>query len=205
MRLTLGQGVMNKKTYSFKELVYETGLSERNVRYYIYELTPRTEREKGSQTYPKSVRDTLVFVSMLREEMKKNRTRLSLEGIRQVLKDLASSVEAVADGLEPLVLSGTHLGDIKKVAEEKAQGEETLQGNTKNTSAQDYIRQNKAAFSSSEAASHAPPPSEQWQTVTLGKDVELRLRGNYSKQKLDQLALLGQFVDSILKDDKNNA
>jgi len=202
VRLTLGQGVMNKKTYSFKELVYETGLSERNVRYYIYELTPRTEREKGSQTYPKSVRDTLVFVSMLREEMKRNRTRLSLEGIRQVLKELASSVEAVADGLEPLVLSGTHLGDIKKVSQVKAQGEESVQSNTKNvesTSAQDYIRQNKATFLSSEAASHTPPPIDQWQTVTLGNDVELRIRGNYSQQKLDQLALLGQFVDSILK------
>jgi len=196
---------MNKKLYSFKELIYETGLSERNVRYYIYELTPRSEREKGRQTYPKSVRDTLVFVSKLREEMKRNRTRLSLDGIRQVLKESANSIEAVADGLEPLVLSGTHLGDIKKGAEVKAQGEETLQGNTKNTSAQDYIRQNKATFSSSEAESHTPAPTAQWQTVTLGSDVELRLRGNYSQQKLDQLALLGQFVDSILKDDKNNA
>ncbi len=193
---------MNKKTYSFKELVYETGLSERNVRYYIYELTPRSDREKGSQTYPKSVRDTLVFVSKLREEMKRNRTRLSLEGIRQVLKDSASSIEAVADGLEPLVLSGTHFADIKKVAEAKTQGEGNT-NNVENTSALDYIRQNKATFSSSEAASHTSPPTDQWQTVTLGKDVELRLRGNYSKQKLDQLALLGQFVDSILKDDKN--
>ena len=205
---------MTARTYDFKDLVEQSGLSERNVRYYLYELIPEEERKKGSQRYSKSVRDKLVFVAKLREEMKKHRRRISLEGMRQILKDAAHSIEAVADGREPLeildTLSSNQEEIKKKIKEAKTRGEDVMpvtmdyvESDSQADSAMDFIEKNKPVFSSG----HSPriaSENDPWQRIRLGQDMEIRVRGNYPKKTLDQLRLLGRFIESILRESKKN-
>ena len=209
----------NKTTYGFRDLVLQSGLSERNVRYYIYELKLLSEdRKKGSQRYSKSIRDKMVFIGMLRKETKKYRIRLSLDDIQKVLKDAANSIEAVADGREPLEIFDVVASDSdtvrKKIDAAKERGEEVMPITTSHIkdkvptgSAEEYIRQHKNEFMS-ERSSHASEnikfAENQWQSVRLGSHVKLRVRGNYSQKTMNQLALLGPLVESILKEDKNN-
>ena len=208
---------MKQITYGFRDLVEQSGLSERNIRYYLFELKLRTEeRGKGSQRYSKLIRDKLVFIGMLRKQMQRNNQRLSLEGIRQTLESVANStIEAVADGREFLeIVASDHDTVRKEIDEAKARGEEVMPINMcyvedeiSTGTAKEYIRQHKNEFmseSSSPASAPITSAENQWQSVRLGNHVRLRVRGNYSQKTMDQLALLGPLVDSILKEDKSN-
>lgn len=211
--------LINKATYDFRDLVQQSRLSERNVRYYLYELKLRSEEGgKGRQRYTKPIRDKLVFIGMLREQAKKHRIRLSVEGIRQILEDAASSIEAVADGLEPLEIFDAAESDSNKIREKidevKARGEEVMPINMSHIenkvatrSAKEYIRQHKDEFmsgSSPRASAQKGSVDNEWKSLRLGGNVRLRVRGNYSQKTMDQLALLGPLVESILKEDKSN-
>ena len=208
---------MKQITYGFRDLVEQSGLSERNVRYYLFELKLRTKEEaKGSQHYSKLIRDKLVFIGMLRKQMQRNNQRLSLEGIRQTLESVANStIEAVADGREFLEIVACDNDTVRKeIDEAKARGEEVMPINMcyvedeiSTGTAKEYIRQHKNEFmseSSSPASAHITSAMKQWQNVRISNHVRLRVRGNYSQKTMDQLALLGPLVESILKEDKSN-
>jgi len=209
---------MNAKTYDFRDLVRESGLTKRNVRYYLYELIPEAERIKGSQKYAKPVRDKIVFIGKLRDQTKKYRVRLSLEGIREILNEAADSIEAVADGREPLEIFDQSISSPEwskdKINKILARGESVLNINMDHIqddrpagSAKTYIQEHRSSFYPTSQELKTKPkkgPRKRWQSVQLGQKVELRVRGAYSQKTLDQLALLGQFVDSILKEDENN-
>ena len=208
---------MKEKTYGFRDLVEQSGLSESNVRYYLFELKLRAEEgRRGSHRYTKPIRDKLVFIGMLREKMKRNNKRLSLEGLRQTLESVANStIEAVADGGEPLEIVASDNATVrKKIDEAKVRGEEVMPINMSHVedevstgTAKEYIRQHKNEFmseSSSPASAHITSSKNQWQNMRLGNHVRLRVRGNYSQKTMDKLALLGPLIESILKEDKSN-
>ena len=210
----------NEKTYSFSDLKQQSGLTPRNLRYYLYELELRAkdDEDRNSRHYTKSVRDKIVFVGKLREQAKEHNIRLKLPGIREILEDAADWIGAVADGREPLEIfnsSASDLDGIKhKISSAKTRGEDVLNINMNHVeavgpvgTAKDYIQKHMEEFSQANPSrdpAKRPRTTGRWQRVQLGENVELRVRGKYSQKILGQLALLGQFVDSILKEDDNN-
>ncbi len=107
-----GMGLL-PPTYSFADLVAESGLTERQIRTLLAErVVPRADRQGRGARYPKATLDRLKLVRLIRE---RGPASTSLEQVRDLLDSLTpGEIEGLAEGRIPfrLVDDGDDRGSV---------------------------------------------------------------------------------------------
>lgn len=188
---------MNEALYSLDQLEVETGFNKRKIRYYIQQVIGSGQGTGGRDArYPKSVRDKLLFIVKVQEHV----SSLRLADFKEIIEGTSDNdIARVADGKEPLEIADMRTAEGVREFEIKAKvGNKrqkvvavTLGGSESAASNRPSVRFSKKPRAPEERV-------DDWKVVKLDKDVELRVRGEYSSSKLKQLKLLGQLVKSIL-------
>jgi hypothetical protein len=192
---------MKEVTYTLDQLVAETGFSNKhNIRHYMRELGIVSQGTAGrNASYPKSVRDKLVFYAMLRQMAE----YLTLPEVKKILESIPESmIGRVADGDEPL-----EIGDMRstegfrdfKVRSKKGNNDQNVIAVTLEGSKEKIVQSNDL-FGHSRLKGQSESVDD-WKRIILHEDIELRVRGNIADNKLHQLKLLGELVQSILKEE----
>ena len=193
---------MDETTYSLEQLEAETGQNKRKIRYYIHAVIGSGQGTGGRNAqYPKSVRDKLLFIGKVQELA----SNLTLAEIKEIIESVSDNdIARVADGKEPL-----EVADIRRAEGIRDFAMYTMSANRRQKvvavsldgmdsgeakdSVSDYVRRVRE-----DVEATPRPPKEEWKTIRLTNDVELRVRGEFSPKQREQLKLLGQFVKSIL-------
>lgn len=188
---------MNEMTYSLDQLETETGFNKRKIRYYIQQVIGSGQGTGGRDArYPKSVRDKLLFIVKVQEHV----ANLRLADFKEIIEGTPDNdIARIADGKEPLEVADVRTAEGVREFEIKAMTGNrrqkvvavTLDGTE---SVASYRPRTK--FSKRREAHEEHP--DNWKLIRLDKDVELRIRGEYSVKQRQQLKLLGEIVKSIL-------
>lgn len=189
---------MNEALYSLDQLEAETGFNKRKIRYYIQQVIGSGQGTGGRDArYPKSVRDKLLFIVKVQEHV----SSLRLADIKEIIEGTPDNdIARVADGKEPLEVADIRTAEGVREFEIRAKTgnrHQKVVAVTLDASEPVTSGRSKTRFSKRRQAPEMA--EEKWKTINLGKDVELRVRGEHSSSKLKQLKLLGQLVKSIME------
>jgi len=188
---------MVEMTYTLDELEAETGFSKRTIRNYIQNIIGTGHAiGRRNARYPQIVLDKLMFVRKVRD----TNSNLGLADFRAIIEATPDDdIARVADGKEPLEIADVRTAEGVREFEIRAKTGNrrqkvvavTLEGPVPKAPGRQRPKFSKKPIVPGETR-------DNWKTIKLGKDVELRLRGEYPSSKLKQLKLLGELVKSIL-------
>lgn len=179
--------------YTLKDIESETGFGDRRIRYYIKEIIGSGYGTTGrGASYPKHVRDKLLFIRRIQEKI----PNLRLADFRTIIEQTPDQdLARVADGKEPLEIADVRGADGIRDLEIRAKT-----GNRHQKVV--AVRFDQEPLVSSTQFSRRPPPDREdpdsWKTIKFGKNAELRIRAEHSASKWKQLKLLGELAKSIL-------
>lgn len=191
---------MKENKYTLDELEIETQLGKRNIRYYLHEVIGSHQGTKGMYAgYPKSVLDKLLFIKMMRAH------NLKLAEIKAFIEATPyKDIVRVVEGKEPLEIVDTRTIEgqrnfrlnIEKVGKHRnvvAIEVKEKQLDDGSGSASDYIRRIKKTGKPKDTTS-----MENWKVIKLGKDAELRVRGEFTSKQRELLKALAPIVKNII-------
>lgn len=182
-------------TYTLDELEAETGYSKRTIRNYIQNIIGTGQAiGRRNARYPQIVLDKLLFV----KKVQGTTPNLGLADFRAIIEATADNdIARVADGMEPLEIADVRTAEGARDFEIRAKIGNRHQKVVAVTLEGPQAKKSKIRYSR-RRTEPSVEKLDDWKIIKLGKDVELRLRGEYSSSKLKQLKLFGELVKSIL-------
>jgi len=188
---------MNEALYSLDQLEAETGFNKRKIRYYIQQVIGSGQGTGGRDArYPKSVRDKLLFIVKVQEHV----PNLRLADFKEIIdRTPDNDIARVADGEEPLEIADVRTAEGVREFEIRAKtGNRRQKVVAVTLDAPEPVTSGRSSARFSKGRQAPEKSSDDWKVIKLYKDVELRVRGEYSARQRQQLKSLGNIVKSIL-------
>jgi len=209
------------KLYDLQELVDDTGLPERTVRYYLAKVLQAPGGTRGRKAfYPQETLDQLKLakqILMTPYDSKRGEVKPSLRNFQQWLKTQSpKEIKAMADmpyRIKPKVLlaaSAPQMSMVESEAPVQAAAKSELfihkyvkkdRKKTKDSAAQYLSRVMEAE--QKPVSKSEPPPARQapWENFKFGDTLEIRIGKHLRPTQKRQLRLAGQLLQSMLEEE----
>ncbi|HHZ94020.1 MAG TPA: hypothetical protein EYN67_00305 [Flavobacteriales bacterium] len=188
---------MISNSYSLSELEIATGFSTRTIRYYLKEIVGTNQGTAGAKAaYPKSVRDKLKFVALLKEKA----PHLKLADIKRILDTMIEEdISRIADGDEPLEVADIRSADGMRDFEMRTRSPGKRQKIVKVAFDGHAAKQSTDRPAGKPRAERKAGQTDDWTTITVADGVELRVnRAMLSKKQQEQIRTAGKLITSML-------
>jgi hypothetical protein len=149
-------------------------------------------------TYPAETADRVAFISLLRH------AGLQTPVIRQVMQYMTDDdvIRRVARGEEPLQVM-----DLMGLPTSKSEPPPRASRGRRERRTAPLGRKPEASESLAEMVASkrsefgsSPPPSEEWQRIPIGDRVEIGIRGRLRRKQMEQIAILGELLRTIVEE-----
>lgn len=202
------------KLYDLQELVEQTRLPERTVRYYLNKVLEAPGGTRGRKAfYTQQTLDQLKLAKqvLMREyDPKRGEVKPSLTDFKQWLKTLTDrEVREMVDmpyRIKPKTLLEASAPQVsKKMSASESMPRYSLRDESFDLNIKKESRKktkDSAAQYLDRVMGSAPAPSGQgrkWQSFRFGDDLEIRTRKRMTPEQHDQLRLAGKLLQSVLK------